>query len=132
MASWMIDLNSLRPLIEEIRKAEESRIFISEGQRLEHIQRIKHEAPSKLFSEDRRQALRYRLEEMAYVFLRSGEEALARACSAIGLSLSQKDSLVTVNPFLKMLIERSLAYWMKSSKGSENRSHPQSQRLIIT
>lgn len=132
MASWMMDLKSLRPLIEEIRKAEESRIFISEGQRLEHIQRIKHEAFSKLFSEDRRQALKYRLEEMAYVFLKSGEEGLARACLAIGFSLSQKDSLVRVNAFLKILVDRSLAYYLKSSKKSENPSYHESQKLILT
>jgi hypothetical protein len=41
-------------LIEEIRKAEESRIFISEGQRLEYIHRIKYEGIPKIFSEARR------------------------------------------------------------------------------
>jgi len=132
MASWMIDLKSLRPLIEEIKMAEESRIFISEGQRLEHIQRIKHDALSKLFSEDRRQGLQYRLEEMAYVFLKSGEEGLARACSDIGFSLLQKDSLVSINPFLKTLVERSLAYHLKSPTKSENPSHQGGHRLIIT
>lgn len=132
MASWIVDLKSLGPLIEEIRKAQESRLFISEGQRLEHIQRTKHEALSKLFSEDRRQALKYRLEEMAYVFLKSNEEGLARACSAVALSLSQKDSLVRVNPFLKTLVDRSLAYYLESSKKSDSLSHQESQRLIIT
>jgi len=52
MASWIIDPTSLRPVIEDIRKAEESRIFISEGQRLEHIRRIKYEGISKLFTEN--------------------------------------------------------------------------------
>lgn len=132
MASWIIDLKSLRPLIEEIGKAEESRLFISEGQRLEHIQRIKHDALSKLFSEDRRQALQYRLEEMAYVFLKSGEEGLARACSAVAFSLSQKEPFVSINPFLKTLLDRSLAYYLKSSEKPENLSHQASQRLIIT
>jgi len=131
MASWIVDLKSLRPLIEAIRKAEESRLFISEGQRLEHIQRIEHEALSKVFSEDRRQALKYRLEEMAYVFLKSNEEGLARACSAVAFSLSQEDSLVRVNPFLKTLVDRSLTYYLESSKKVERPSHQEGQRLII-
>jgi hypothetical protein len=132
MASWIIDLKSLRPLMEDITKAEESRIFISEGQRLEHIRRIKHEGITKLFSEARRLGIQYRLEEMAYVFFKSPEESLARVCLAAASSLAEKESPLRVNPFLKLLIERSLAYYLKSSKTSEGPLDQQSQRLIIT
>jgi len=132
MASWVMDLKSLMPLIEEIRKAEESRLFISEGQRREHIQRIKYEGVPRLFSETRKGRLKYRLEEMAYVFLKSAEENLARLCLAAAASLGEKDSPLTVNPFIKFLMERSLAYYLKSSKGSEAPSDRQSQKLILT
>jgi hypothetical protein len=131
MASWIIDLRSLRPLIEEIRKAEESRIFISEGQRLEHIQRIKYEGIPKLFSEARKLSLKYRLEEMAHVFLKSAEETLARLCLAAASSLAEKDSPIKVNPFMKFLMERSLAYYLKSTTRSEKPSDRQSKRLIV-
>jgi len=132
MASWVIDLKSLMPLIEEIRKAEESRIFISEGQRLEHIHRIKYEGIPKLFSEARRLVLKYRLEEMAYIFFKSAEENLARLCLAAAFSLDEKESAVKINPFLKFLVERSLTYYLKSSTRSEKPSAPQNQKLIIT
>jgi len=132
MASWVIDLKSLMPLIEEIRKAEESRIFISEGQRMEHIHRIKYEGIPKLFSEARRSVLKYRLEEMAYVFLKSAEENLARLCLAAAFSLAEKESAVIINPFLKFLVERSLTYYLKSSTRSEKPSDRQSQKLIVT
>jgi hypothetical protein len=132
MASWMTDLKSLRSLIAEIRKAEESRLFISEGQRLEHIHRIKHEGIAKLFSEARRESIKYRLEEMAYVFCKSGEESLARVCLAAASSLAQTDSPLRVNPFLKILVERSLAYYLKNASNSENPPDRQNQRLIIT
>jgi len=132
MAPWLIDLKSLRPLIEEIRKAEESRIFISEGQRLEHIHRIKYEGATRLFSEARRLGLKYRLEEMAYVFLKSAEENLARLCLAAASSLAEKESPIKVNPFIKLLMERSLVYYLKSSTRSEKPSDRQSQKLIVT
>jgi hypothetical protein len=132
MASWIIDIKTMRPLIEEIKKAEESRIFISEGQRLEHIHRIKCEGIAKLFSEARRLGVKYRLEEMAYVFLKSSEESLARLCLAAASSLTEKESPIRVTPFLKILVERSLAYYLKSPKGSEKQSDRQSQRLIVT
>jgi hypothetical protein len=131
MATWIIDLGTLRPLIEEIVKAEESRLFISEGQRLEHIHRIKHEAVPKLFSEARRLSLKYRLEEMAYFFLKSAEEPLARLCLAAALSLAEKESPIKVNSFIKFLLERSLAYYLKSETRPEKPSDRQSQRLIV-
>ena len=132
MASWIIDLNSLRPLMEEIRKAQESRLFISEGQRLEHLHRIKYERIPMLFSEARRLSLKYRLEEMAYVFLKSTEGNLAHLCLAAASSLAEKESPIKVNPFIEFLMERSLAYYLKGSNSSENSSDPQSQKLIIT
>jgi len=132
MATWIIDLRSLRPLIEEIGKAEESRIFISEGQRLEHIHRIKYEGIPKIFSEARKQSLKYRLEETAYVFLKSGEENLGRLCLAAAVTLSEKESPIRVNPFLTFLLERSLAYYLKSSARPGKPSDRQSERLIVT
>jgi hypothetical protein len=131
MASWIMDPKSLTPLIDEIRKAEESKIFISEGQRLEHIYRMKHEGIAKIFSEARRLGLKYRLEEMAYVFFRSNEESLARLCLAAASSLAEKESPIKVNPFLKLLVERSLGYYLKSSKSSQQPPDKQTQRLIM-
>jgi hypothetical protein len=132
MASWIMDLKSMRPLIEEIGKAQESRIFISEGQRLEHIHRIRYDAIPKLFHEARRLRLKYRLEETAYVFLRSGEENLARLCLAAASSLAEKESPIKVNPFLQFMMERSLTYYLKSSERSEKPSDRQSEKLIVT
>ncbi len=132
MATWIIDLRSLRPMIEEIIKAEESRIFISEGQRLEHIHRIKYEGIPKIFSEARRLSLKYRLEEMGYIFLKSAGENLGRLCLAAASSLAEKESPIKVNPFIKFLMERSLAHYLKSSMRSEQASDRQSQRLIVT
>ena len=132
MATWILDLGTLRPLIEEIVKAEESRLFISEGQRLEHIHRVKYEAVPKLFTEARKQLLKYRLEEMGFVFLKSAEEPLARVCLAAAASLAEKESPIKVNLFLRFLLERSLAYYLKSSSRSEQTSDRQSQRLIVT
>jgi hypothetical protein len=132
MSSWIVDLNSLEPLMEEIKKAEESRLFISEGQRLEHIYRIKRDRIPKLFPEARKMRLKYRLEEMAYVFFKSAELNLAHVCLAAASSLAEKESPIRVNPFVEFLMERSLAYYMKSSKKLESSSGRQRQKLIIT
>jgi hypothetical protein len=69
---------------------------------------------------------------MAYVFLKSNnEENLARLCLAAASSLAEKESPIKVNPFIKFLMERSLAYYLKSSVRSEKPSDRQSQKLIV-
>ena len=109
MASWVMDPARLKPLMEEIKRAEESPIFISESQRREHISTIKEEAIAKIFRKKDRETLRNRLQETAYLFFKIGEEPLARLCLAASLSLDQKDSLLKLNPLLNALVERSIA-----------------------
>jgi len=57
----------------------------------------------------RKLRLKYRLEEMAYVFLKSTEENLGRLCLAAASSLAEKESPIKVNLFIQYLMERSLA-----------------------
>jgi hypothetical protein len=68
---------------------------------------------------------------MAYVFFKSGEESLARLCLAAASSLAEKESPIRLNPFLKILVERTLGYYLKSIKSSEQPPDKQTQRLII-
>jgi hypothetical protein len=118
MISWTLDPETLRPLSEEIARAQESPIFISEGQRREHISKIKEEGLLKLFGEKDRMIFRTRLEEMAFVFFKIGEETLARLCLAAALSLEGKAPLLKVNPFLNALIDRSLGQSRKTARSS--------------
>lgn len=106
--SWVIDPEKLRPLSEEIAKARESPIFISEGQRREHIGKIKEDAVVKLFGDKDRMIWRTRLEETAFLLYKTGEENPARLCLAAALSLKETASLLKVNPFLSALLDRSL------------------------
>jgi hypothetical protein len=118
MMSWAIDPEKLRPLSEEIVRAEESPIFISEGQRREHIRKIKEDGITKLLGEKDRMTFRRRLEEMAFVFFKIGEEILARLCLAAALSLEEKAPLLNINPFLNALADRSLAQIRKPARSS--------------
>jgi hypothetical protein len=118
MDSWTVDPEKLKHLTEEIARAQESPIFISEVQRREHISKIKEEGIAKLFSEKERVKYRRRLEEMAFVFFKLGEEPLARLCRSVALSLEEKDSFLKLNPFLKALAERSLAQIREPARSS--------------
>lgn len=118
MASWLVDFERLRPLVEEIQRTEESPIFISEAQRREHLMKVKGDGIAKIFGGKERETLRDRLQEMADVFLKIGEEPLARLCLAASLSLGEEDSLLRLNPFLRALVERSLDRLRKPSRPS--------------
>lgn len=118
MRSWMIDPEKLKPLTEEIARAEESPIFISEAQRREHVNKIIEEGVAKLLGEQERTVFRIRLEEMAYVFFKIGEETLARLCLAAALSLEEKTPLRKVSLFLSALADRSLAHRPKAAQPS--------------
>ena len=118
MISWVLDPEKLSPLSEAIASAQESPILISEGQRREHMSKIKEEGIIKLFGEKERMVFRMRLEEMAYVFFKMGEETLARLCLAAALSLEEKAPLLKANPFLNALVDRSLGQSRKTARSS--------------
>ncbi len=119
LAPWVVDPEKLKPLLEDIEKAEKSSIFISEAQRREHIQRLTEEGIGRIFDADHRETLKKRLEETAYVLFKLGEDTLARLCLAASLSLEERQSLLKVNPFLKSLLERSLSHLSKPTRSSD-------------
>ena len=118
MLSWAIHPEKLRPLLDELAKAEQSPIFISEGQRREHLGKIKEDGIAKLLGEQDRMTFRSRLEEMGFLFFKIGEETLARLCVAAAVSLEERAPLLKVNPFLNALVDRSLGQTRKAARSS--------------
>lgn len=118
MLSWAAAPERLAILMEEITRAEESPIFISEAQRREHIMKIKEQGIAKIFDDKERRILRERLQETAYVFFKIGDEPLARICLTASLCIGQKDSILKVNPLLSALVDRSLAQIPKPDRSS--------------
>jgi hypothetical protein len=121
MKTWIIDPERISPLVAEVLKAEESPILVSPEQKAARIHDLKRLHLERMYPQERRIILKGRLEEMAYLFHREGEEQHARTALAIALSLEEKDSSFRVNPFLLLMIERSLAYYLKPEK---EKGHP--------
>jgi hypothetical protein len=132
MATWTVDPEELRPVIEEINRAEQSRILVSEIHRVERIHQIKQTSIGKLYPEAKRAIIKHRLEEMAYVFLKSGEEPYARIALACAMSLDEKDSILKVNLFLSALLEKSLMLYFRGKRTQDTARLPdQSPSRII-
>ena len=116
LQSWIIDPDTIEPILDEIQNAKDSPILVSEEQRARRINEVKESAVSKIYPESERRRLKGRLEEMAYVFLKSEEEEFARLSLAAALSLDEKDSVIAVNPFLMALVERTLGFYTKAAE----------------
>jgi len=134
MVTWVVDPEELQPIVEEIIKAEESPILVSQGQRLERIKEIKESSIPKLYPDAKRALMKGRLEEMAYTFFKLGEETYARLSLAAALSLDEKDTLLRVNPFLKAVLDRSLNKVLQfgpEAKGPTEAGGDSSSRIIL-
>ncbi len=113
MEPWIIDFERLRPFIEDILKADDSPIVLTEGQKLDQISRIKGKCINELFSSSKQLLFKRRLEEMAYVFFKLHEEAQTQLCLEAALSLDLEDRLLRKNPVIEFFLERSLDFYMK-------------------
>lgn len=115
MQSWIIDPDQIAPILEEIKNAKESPILVSEEQKAARISEIKKTALSDIYSDSERARLKSRLEEMAYVFVKSEEEEYAQFSLAATLSLDEKDSILGVNLFLMALMDRTLDLYARAT-----------------
>jgi len=115
LAGWIVQPNKLKPVADEVARAEESPILLSGMQKVERVNQIKEAAIRQLFPEKQRNLIRQRLEEMAYLFCKIEEEHLARISLKCALSFLERDSLLKVNVFLKALLEKSfLVYFSRT------------------
>ncbi|MBN1102359.1 MAG: hypothetical protein JXL84_02975 [Deltaproteobacteria bacterium] len=122
MRTWIIDPQEIGPLAEEIVKVEESPILVSKEQRANRVQDLKEDHLHRIFSEERRRLLKGRLEETAYLLHKVGEEPLARIALDAALTLDREEYSFRVNPFLRQMVERSLAYYLDSTEKEGDRA----------
>ena len=66
----------MRPIIEDIQKARESRILVSEAQKNEQISEVKKNAIHEIYSQEQCLRMKVRLEEMGYVFFKKKESSI--------------------------------------------------------
>jgi len=77
---------------------------------------------SELFSGDRREVYKRRLEEMAYVLLKRGKEEEAKICLSVAVDLERPFTPFQPNPFLFQLVARSISILLaedRERKGQE-------------
>ena len=133
LAGWVAQPDKLKSVADDVARAEKSPILLSGMQKGERISQIKEDSIRQLYPEKQRNLMKRRLEEMAYLFWKLGEENLARICLRCALSFLEKDSILKVNAFLKALIEKSLLLYFSGvdSSDASGRRGPSTSRILV-
>jgi len=107
-SSWFLPREEVEKYARQIEEAEESRLVLNPAQKEARLQDVYKRALVELFPEERRLIYRRRLEEMAYVLFKEGQEEKARAALAASIDLRSILTGFEPNPFLLNLIIRSI------------------------
>jgi len=134
MESWLIEIEALRPFMEDMFKVEESPIVLTEAQKSDRVREIKEKCMSKIFSPERRELLKRRLEEMGYVFFKLGQEETACLALAAAHAADKEGTILKANPVLETLLERSLTFYTKAMEErdpEQSREKGESSPIIL-
>ncbi|KPK46336.1 MAG: hypothetical protein AMK74_00440 [Nitrospira bacterium SM23_35] len=129
-STWFLQGQEMQEYVSRIKEAQESRIILTPDQKGARLNSIYREALEELFPEEKRLLWKRRLEEMAYILLRTGKEKEARATMSAAIDLKNPFSPLDPNPFIWNLLLKSIYALMESNhveKGKEEKTS-----LIVT
>ncbi|MGM0425954.1 MAG: hypothetical protein ACQEQ7_01815 [Thermodesulfobacteriota bacterium] len=136
MKAWLIELEPLRPFMKEIMESGDSPLILSPGQKTQRITEIKNRCAVQLFPREKRQLIKGRLEEMAYMFYQLDKETECTGlCLRAAASMDEEVSEIRPNRFLAGLVDRSMAFYFDQSRDAveaeeEENNHASSSILI--
>ncbi|MFO7600506.1 MAG: hypothetical protein R6X27_11970 [Candidatus Desulfacyla sp.] len=111
METWLIELDAMRPFMEEMYRVNESPILLTPIQKGARIREIQDKCLAAIFTPEERTRLKDRLEEMAYVFLKIGREETAKVALAAAQTADREVTPLKANPVIEILLQRSLAFY---------------------
>ncbi len=106
--TWFINAQELQEYVSSIKEAQESRIVLTPDQKEARLNSIYRDALEELFPEEKRLLWKRRLEEVAYILLKTGEEEEARQTLSAAVDLNNPFSPIDPNPFIWNLLLKSI------------------------
>lgn len=117
LKAWIVDFEQLKPFMEDMLKADGSPIVLTDAQKARRVQEIKEKSADALFPPEKRDFLKHRLEEMAYLFFTLDDEEMCTLSLHAARTMEQEDTLLRKNPVVTHLLERSLRLYMGDPQG---------------
>ena len=134
MENWLIPVEELEPLLLQLEDAEEGPLLLSEAQQEDRTRVIKEKWAEEYFPPEALNSLKYRLEEMAYVFFTQDEKEYSALALSAAAAVSETQAFRSLNPVLAFLLEKTLMLYKKLRAEMDKNSEPlvePSPRIIL-
>jgi len=122
---WVLDEHWVKPYLERVQEAQESRLVLNQVQKEERVASIVRDAAREIFSGENGRIFQRRMEDMALYLLETGREGQAKLALAVALAIQEGDlgGLGGLEiSFLTGLIQKSLAFYLSQAKATEEPS----------
>ena len=129
-SAWFLPGQELQRYVSSITEAQESKIVLTPEQKDARINGIYMKALHEVFPENRRLLWKRRLEEMAYILLKTGKEEEPRLAVSAAIDLQKPFSSIDPNPFIWNLLLKSLYILIESDY--EDKEKEEKTSLIVT
>ena len=129
-SAWHLSGEEVEKYASRIMEARDSRIVLRPDQKEARLNTIYREALEELFPEEKQLLWERRLEEMAYVLLKTDREDEARAALSAAVDLKNPLSPIDPNPFIWNLLLKSVHSLIESDH--QKREEEKKTSLIVT
>ncbi len=114
LESWLIEPDAIRPFMKDMYSVNESPIVLTTVQKAVRVRAIQEKCMAEIFTAEKRERLKRRLEEMGYLFFKLGQEKTAETALAAARIAVQEPTVVKANPVMEALLAKSLASYMRA------------------
>ena len=126
LQSWVLDEDWVRPYVERVREADESRLVLNPLQKEARLAGVVRDSVQELFSGEVGTLYTRRMEDTALYLILTDRPDRARSALAVALALKDKDLGGLGVPFLHGLMQKSIAFNM-----AQESKKPEEPSLII-
>lgn len=113
---WLVDEDWIKPYLDRIEQAQESRLVLNDAQKEERLAAIVRDAAREIFAGERGAIFRRRLEDASWCLAEAGRSEPALLAFAVALQLAEGDTGMLDIAFLTGLVQKSIAYYLAQAK----------------
>jgi hypothetical protein len=129
-ATWHIPAPEVQKYATRITETQQSKIVLRPDQKEARLNAIYRGALEDLFPEEKRFLWKRRLEEVAYILLKTGKENEAKASLSAAIDLNNPFSMIDPNPFIWNLLLKSIYILLEEEH--EKKEEEKKTSLIVT